>query len=86
MRSVFKYTLPINYCSTVEAPKGTEWLHADFQHGQLVIWGLVNTEEQSKVSHLFRLTGTGQVIDENNVRFIAQVKLEALLFHLFEVL
>jgi len=86
MKTVHKYTLELTDYCTIYAPMGAQFLEVGFQFGVPVVWALVDKDEQKVVAYTLRIAGTGHEIDETYVDYIGQLKLEALHFHVFEVL
>ena len=90
MKKVFKYDVSIDDYQTIEMPKDSEILKAGVQNGKMVLWVLVDPEDD-KEQRRFRLTGTGHKITDDEagkLHYIGTFLLYggSLVFHLFEIL
>ena len=90
MLTVFKYKVPFDDHFDLKLPKRAKVLNIDVQHGELVLWALVNPEHLVTEQRRFRLAGTGHPITEEitQLEYINTFKISegALIFHLFEIL
>jgi hypothetical protein len=61
MRTIWKYTLPIDDIVTVSMPRGAQVLSVAEQDGQVCVWALVHSL-QAPDPVLFRICGTGHPV------------------------
>ena len=65
MITVWKYELDLVDHQAIELPSLSKPLHAGYDgEGKLVLWVLVNTDENELVKHGFRIAGTGHEISK----------------------
>lgn len=87
MKSVYKYTLDIKESNVIELPLFSEVLSVESQGENIVVYGLVNTEQKETISYDFRTYGTGHIIefDLKEYKFLGTVKMYngGLMFHVF---
>lgn len=85
--AVYKYELEVARTQTITTKLGTIWLSAEEQNGNIVIYGLVNLNEETLEEHEMLVCGTGHGIHENitDYNFLGTTKLEngLLVFHVF---
>ena len=88
MKQVFKYELTMNDHITILLPEGAKILKIDTQHGVPYIWALVDLETAPNEERIFRIAGTGHIIDEDKLGFIDTFQMDGgdLIFHVFEIL
>lgn len=91
MKSVYKYTLTPNFegMEIIKLPFGTKIIHADIQYGDVRIWALVDKNEKTIETRIFRTYGTGQNIDEKlKLKHIGSTIMNdgTLVWHVFEEL
>ena len=86
VRIIYKYPVEVDDEFTVELPEGARVLSVDTQHGEPVMWAMVDpTAPTSK--RAFRVIGTGHPIDDaDELSFVGTFQLRggSLIFHLFE--
>ena len=85
-RTIYKYPVTVYDDFVVELPEGARVLTVDVQHGEPVMWAMVDPTAPTSKRH-FRLIGTGHPIeDAAALTFIGtfQMRDGALVFHLFE--
>jgi hypothetical protein len=87
MQRVLKFKLELEDYSTIQMPARAEVINVDFQYGTLCLWALCEDGDKL-VDVTYRIAGTGHPIDEhrNSLLFKGTVRLEALVFHVFQVL
>ena len=85
MKTVYKYTIPIEDQFELELPIAAQVFTVQTQNGHPHIWALVDPDAP-KEPRLFRLAGTGHPMHNRNLTYIGsfQMKEGALVFHLFE--
>lgn len=86
MKRVFKYPLTWTDYISLYLPTGAEVLTCGVQFGEPVLWALIDEDEEVQVLRTFRIAGTGHEIDEDVLDYVGMLKIEALIFHVFEVL
>ena len=72
---------------TIEMPEDSELLYFDVQKEIPTLWVLVNTEKKFEKRY-FRVLGTGDSIEDDNLDYIGSIQLVEgdFIFHLFESL
>ncbi len=87
MKKVFKYRLEITGFQKIELPLNAEILTVQFQHDQLCLWALVDSDSATEEREI-KISGTGHPIVNTNLKFIASVQeLDGnLVWHVFEVI
>ena len=88
MKTIYKYTIPVEDNFSLELPKGAEILTVQEQHGSPQIWALVNPDTSFTETRNFRLAGTGHLIEEKEgLEYIGTFQLSdgAFIGHLFEM-
>lgn len=85
MKRIFKYPLEITDEQHVEMPFGASLLTAQFQGDDLVVWALVDAEEQETKKKRFRIYGTGHPIEGLPGSYLAtaQEPMRGLVWHVF---
>lgn len=89
MKKIFKYSLAVTDDQQVVLPLGTKVLSVAEQHGNVVLYAVVNESEHRVEHREVRIHGTGhncsETLDDYNFNFIGTVKLQggALMFHVF---
>lgn len=86
MNRIWKWPLEVTDLQTVSMPSGAKVLAIQTQHGQPVIWALVD-ESAPKVSRVFVTYGTGYPMpdgDLGNYVGTYQISGGSLVFHVFE--
>lgn len=69
----------------INMPDGAEALCVQMQHGQPVLWALVDPT-RVPARRRFHILTTGEDIDETKLgRYVGTFQVEHLVFHLFEV-
>lgn len=63
MRTIYKYPLKKDVCNIIELPLSTKILSVEAQGENIVLYGLMDTEEQITVPYEFRIYGTGKEIE-----------------------
>ncbi len=84
MRKVFKYELKWRDKVRVDMPRGSQPISVGVQDEALMLWALVDPDEDTNASFSFRVAGTGHPIEEENLDFIGTVHFHDLVFHVFE--
>ena len=88
MNSVFKYTIPVEDCFSLDLPKGAKILTVQEQHGEPQLWALVNKNKPNEKRN-FRLAGTGHPIKESpeTMDYIGTFQLAGggFIGHVFEI-
>jgi hypothetical protein len=81
---IWKYVLKATDEQTIDMPAGARMLSAQAQHGEMVLWALVNETARLK-THTVQIIGTGNPIPTNLGEYIDTVQLHggALAFHVF---
>jgi hypothetical protein len=87
-QTVWKYTLQADDIVELDLPLGAKPLSIQEQNGEPQLWVLVNPNEQVYEKRVFRLSGTGHPITNENLQFIGTFQLYGGSFvgHLFEIL
>lgn len=87
LKTIYKYTLEGKESNVIEMPLSTQIISVESQGDNIVVYGIVDTEENATISYDFRTYGTGlQInIDLNEYKFLSTVKLYngSLMFHVF---
>lgn len=86
MRTIFKYSIPIQGYFHLQMPKDAKILSFQIQMGEPVIWALVNPGEECEQRD-FSIKRTGipiQYDDFDKNIFIGTIQMGALSRHLFE--
>jgi hypothetical protein len=89
MKAVYKYEVPPTDIFELDLPIGAEILSFQCQRDHPMLWALVDTLQECKITRRFRLAGTGHSIDPKfNLQYIGTCKMaeDSLIFHLFEIL
>lgn len=90
MLRVYKYTIPVKDYFLLDLPAGAKILTVQVQNDEPQIWALVDPGQKSKVSHNFRVAGTGHDITEtkDDLEYIGTFQIAGgqLIFHLFEII
>jgi len=88
MKTVWKQPLDITDIQQIYLPEGAEILSCAMQFNLPTIWFLVDAEPKGPlVEHVFRIAGTGHLIEEDRLQYIGTVHDVplGLVWHLFEV-
>lgn len=88
MKTVYKYTVPIQDEFTVTMPEGAKLLSFAAQNGDPMLWALVDPDAGFRTLRVFRLFGTGHtIVDSETLTYVGTVLVHGddLVFHLFEV-
>lgn len=84
MRTIYKYSIPIERYFDLNLPLGAEILTFQTQNGQPMIWALVNPENEME-RRFFTIHGTGQPdYSEYSKAYIGTIQTGMLVWHLFE--
>ena len=83
MKTILKYELKIKEEQWLEMPIGAKILTAQIQDDVIVLWVLVEPEF-NKEDRKFLIYGTGDMITEIGLEFIATVQAGDLVWHIFE--
>lgn len=87
MKSVWKFKLDPSQNNIVEMPLGTKILSIKCQREDIVIYGLVSLNEESKEVYSLEIFGTGEPIPSyiNSYEFLDTVNMnnDELIFHVF---
>ncbi len=85
MREVWKYDLGKQDYAQLYMPTGAQVLSAAWQHGEPVLWALVDPSASKEV-RWFRHAGTGHPIREaaEDLRFVCSYLVDGGVFHVFE--
>jgi hypothetical protein len=86
-KGIYKYPVPVTASFTLDMPRGAEVLTVQVQHGEPVLWALVDVAA-SLERREFAVHGTGHEMPEGERRYVGTFQLEGGHFigHLFEVL
>jgi hypothetical protein len=87
VKSVYKYTLPNEDISAIRMSRGASIIHAHNQDDNICLWALVDANEERTEERIFRVAGTGHLMNSKKMKYIGTVHLYsgALVFHVFEV-
>ncbi|TPG68647.1 hypothetical protein EEL31_09010 [Brevibacillus laterosporus] len=86
MKTIWKYTLNIADTQTLEFPVGSEILSAVEQDGKIVMYALVNPNQDEKMIIRVRVYGTGHEVNDEiqSYKFLNSVKFsDTLIMHVF---
>lgn len=85
-QSVWKITLVVSDIQEIEVPKGSVFLHAAEQYGDIAIWFRCDPDASIEKRKI-RIAGTGGSIDER-LQYIGTAHLSRgqSIFHVFEVI
>jgi hypothetical protein len=86
VRTIYKYPVEVDDEFTIGLPEGARVLSVDTQHGEPVMWALVDPTAPT-TNRTFRVIGTGHPIeDAAELAFVGtfQMRGGSLIFHLFE--
>jgi hypothetical protein len=84
--TIYKYSLPLDDIVRIPLPFGARVLSVGEQHGQLVLWALVNPAYKTLLT-TFRIAGTGHpIVDAEHWNFIGTVQTRegSLVWHVFQ--
>lgn len=83
---IYKYILAIVDKQQLALPSGAQVLSVQVQHGELVLWALVNTSNRPK-PRAFYIFGTGNPIPDDAIgpftKHLASVQMGSLVWHVF---
>ena len=84
--AVWKYVLAVRDLTTIQVPKGAEFIHAHEQQGQICLWATVDTQETRREERTFRIAGTGHILTNGKFDYVGTVHLDngLIVFHVFE--
>jgi hypothetical protein len=87
MKSIYKFSLPLDDQFVLAMPSGAKILSVQVQNDQPCIWAIVDPAEPPE-PRCFEMYGTGHTLPEDitALKFIGTFQLEipGLVFHLFE--
>lgn len=87
MESIYKYVLKPTEKNVLELPIGSKILSIEEQHGEMVVYGLVPFNQETKERYEILIYGTGHEIstDLNEYLFLGTVKMHdgRLMLHAF---
>lgn len=85
MKTIWKYSIPIEDDIEIEMPHGAEILCVQMQGGEPRLWVLIDPEGLM-TTRRFRLAGTGHPIEEIGLKYIGSFQMlnGRLVYHLFE--
>lgn len=83
MKTTHKYPLAPG-TQTVTAPEGAQWLHADVQGHQMVIWAQVDTD-QPTVDHQLHVVATGGPVPDEVDSYLGTIQVARSVFHVFSL-
>lgn len=88
MKTIWKYKLNVNDYNAVIIPKGAIPLSVQVQDEVVCLWCLINPDEKENEERLFRMVGTGHLIEDKKLNYIGTFQLYngGFVGHLFEVL
>lgn len=77
---IYKYA--VGFSTNLFLPKNAVFLDAQFQHGSVVIWFLVdkNAKEETRS---FVLIGTGHPV-RDSLKYLRTIQVDTFVWHLFE--
>ena len=89
MKTVHKYSIPIQARFAIAMPRGSTVIHVAEQRAQMRMWAVVDIDAPEEVRH-FQLVGTGHPVEEPEVGTLTHVgsavnALGSLVWHVFEV-
>jgi len=86
MKTIYKYKLQSLSGQRVDIPRNAHFLSVQEQHGEPVMWWLVDTDYPPE-AHRFAIYGTGHYMPDSPGAYLGtfQVRDGELVFHLFEV-
>lgn len=84
MRAVWKYQIPFGGPAQVPMPFGAEVLSAQLQGSEICLWALVESDNPTQ-DRVFRIYGTGHLIEEARLVHIATIQAGVFVWHLFEL-
>ncbi len=89
MKTIYKYSLPINGVQTILMPKGADILHVDHQDidssANACIWALVDTDATPVPRH-FKVFGTGHEFDlDTDWQYLNTYQIGGFVWHVFEI-
>jgi hypothetical protein len=85
-QSVWKWILNSQESNIIEVPLSTQILSTETQGDDIVVYGLVNVNEEEKAKIDFRVYGTGHEFKMgSDYKFIGTIKMYSgsLMFHVF---
>lgn len=83
MKTIYKYTLALDELQVVPMPRGATIIDCQKHQDDICLWAIIDTNEP----HIFRrivILGTGHLIPDNNLQYIATVQDRDLIWHVFE--
>ena len=87
MNAIYKYELSVYTLQTVSLPINSTVLSVVEQHQKVVVYAIVDVEQENIEEIVFLVLGTGEVFDNNidGYSFLNTVKLSggSLMFHVF---
>lgn len=87
LKSVWKFKLDPSQSNIIEVPLGTKILSTSAQGDDIVVYGLVSLNEESKEVYSIEVSGTGQQIPSyiNDYKFLDTVKMNngEVIYHVF---
>lgn len=83
MKVIYKYPLKIQEFQLVPLPDGAEILSIQEQDGKLMLWAIVENENEKSYLAL-NIYGTGQKIKEGKLlKYISTAQLDSFVWHIF---
>lgn len=81
---IYKYTIPVEGC-VLEIPKGSQHLSCQLQRNEIVIWAIVNPDQQETTKVQISVYGTNHELpDYLTARYLlATLQLGPLVLHVF---
>lgn len=85
MKTIWKFEVPDKHSFTVDVPKGAVFLSVQTQHGEPMMWWLVDPTA-AKEKRVFDVVGTGWDFDPTGLTFLGTYQVDGgtFVFHLFE--
>jgi hypothetical protein len=84
MKSIWKYTLPVEDTAILYMPPGAEVLTIQSQGGVLCLWAYVDTELDGREVRLFHIRGTGNPLLGNEGTYVGTAQIGPFVWHVFE--
>ncbi len=87
MKTIWKYTIPIEDEFKLKIPVGYEVLYIGSQGTEVCLWALVETDNE-QIEQTFRVFGTGHTIkhEGKDLKYIGTAQLMHYVWHVFRVI
>lgn len=84
-KRIYKYRLHIGV-TRLELPNSSQVLSVQMQGGNLEMWVLLDPEIPKILPRTFTVFNTGEILNNNQMGYLATVQDGALVYHVFEIL